>query len=445
MPSSTPDSGSHFDLFQQLSLSVEFYSGDFDAFAAKLCASTSTTLGVLRARVWTIDTDLRVLKRVCGNCQIPQVGCQEEFLPLGLAQPVLSQLLQSRSLVVSDVAQLFGQSEIYRSYFQPNQVGAIIYSMIHCGPEIVGVLGLEHSGAPREWTEAETYLTGVLADLLGNTYALRERNRLLSSLEKQNKILEERVKTRTQDLQDVLENQKALLRGICHDIANSVNVITATCELIHRRGDMRFIGKAQTAADMIKNMLQQTRAFCLFTDWGQKQAEDQHSFQQPLHLADILDKALFVLGDKARMKGLEVVIDPSVCRETQVLGEPLTLLHSVVCNILSNAIKFSPQYATLEIKQVQNEDMIGLVVRDYGDGMSPEKISDLLNSQTRIQSEEGTFSESGTGYGIIQVRHYLKKFGGELGICSWKQNVETKSGTEMTIWLRSKDHKQAAA
>lgn len=223
-------------------------------------------------------------------------------------------------------------------------------------------------------------------------------------------------------------------------------MITASCELIHRKGDTRFIAKAEIAADMIKKMLQQTRAFCLFTDWGQKQAEDQELFNQPLSLADMLEKALFVIGDKARLKSIEVEIDESLHKETMILAEPLTLLHSVLCNVLSNAIKFSPQCSQLKISQVQREGMIGLAVRDFGEGMSATKVQELMTSRNRVSSELGTFQEAGTGYGIIQVRHYLNKYGGDLEIRSWEPgNSNPPSGTEVTMWLRKVDSFQQAA
>ena len=434
---------SHYEMLRKLSMSVELYSGDVEAFSALVCKTGSQALELHQVKVWTIDSEQQRLIPICDYGSESRPRPTIETLPLQALQPLFKKMFLDRCLAIDDISKDPSTRELRSLYFEPNDIRSVVYAMIHCGPDIVGVICFEQVGSVREWSQEETYLAGALADLLGNAYALKERNQLMASLEQQNQLLEEKINLRTNDLEDVLNNQKALLRGLCHDIANSMNVITATCELIHRKGDTRFIDKAQRAAGIIETMLNQTRSFCLFSD-RIKTGSAAREFCQSIDLVEVLDKALFILGDRARVKLVQVSIDNSELSQVSALGDPLTLLHSVVCNVLSNAIKFSPQSGRLNISVVHKDQMIGLKIRDYGSGMPPEKVTELLEADGRITSNKGTSQEEGTGYGILQARHYLEKFDGRLEIHSWQEGQDQAPGTEMIIWLRQDTDKKIA-
>ena len=100
------------------------------------------------------------------------------------------------------------------------------------------------------------------------------------------------------------------------------------------------------------------------------------------------------------------------------LGRTLVLadrdsIKTVLRNLISNAIKFSPNGSTVEIgTQPPNR----LYVRDAGVGMTEEKRQELLNSTSAIPSSVGTAGEGGTGIGIALSRQLLNLCGGTLDI-----------------------------
>ena len=99
-------------------------------------------------------------------------------------------------------------------------------------------------------------------------------------------------------------------------------------------------------------------------------------------------------------------------------------------NLISNAIKFSHQGGTIEIGTVTNS----FYVRDYGVGMSAQRVKELLatnQNSKQIFSEIGTSGEHGTGIGIPLCIELVKLNNGQIDIES-----ELDKGTTVTVTLQ---------
>ena len=87
--------------------------------------------------------------------------------------------------------------------------------------------------------------------------------------------------------------------------------------------------------------------------------------------------------------------------------------HSVIGNLLTNAIKFSHQSSSISIDYHQEENFHVIEISDQGDGMSQEKIL-KLNKRSKISSSPGTSGEIGTGFGLMIVQQVIELHHGKL-------------------------------
>ncbi len=105
-------------------------------------------------------------------------------------------------------------------------------------------------------------------------------------------------------------------------------------------------------------------------------------------------------------------------------------LKQVVLNILSNAVKFTPEGGTVTVELNTKPDY-GIVVKviDNGIGMRPE---DIRNSLEPFYQVESAFSRKnhGTGLGLPLARCLVECHGGTLEIES-----EIGNGTTVTVKL----------
>ena len=104
------------------------------------------------------------------------------------------------------------------------------------------------------------------------------------------------------------------------------------------------------------------------------------------------------------------------------------MIKIVFRNLITNAIKFTPQNGTIEVLFVTDDDSDYITVKDSGIGMSDD-ILNKVNAQ-KYFTRNGTAQEKGSGFGLILCRDLITKQGGVLTIQS-----EKGEGSEFTVKL----------
>ncbi len=93
------------------------------------------------------------------------------------------------------------------------------------------------------------------------------------------------------------------------------------------------------------------------------------------------------------------------------------MIHTVLRNLISNAIKFTKRNGSINIEAVKNNHSILISVFDTGVGMSPEQIKNVFNIENSF-STPGTEKEEGTGLGLILCKELVEKNNGTLNVIS---------------------------
>ncbi len=100
------------------------------------------------------------------------------------------------------------------------------------------------------------------------------------------------------------------------------------------------------------------------------------------------------------------------------------MIRTVLRNLISNAIKFSPVGSNIEIGIVNNNldfyfnndiqsDMLVVYVRDQGVGMSDNTLNKLFRIEENVIFQ-GTAGEQGTGLGLIICKEFVEQHGGKI-------------------------------
>jgi two-component system phosphate regulon sensor histidine kinase PhoR len=108
--------------------------------------------------------------------------------------------------------------------------------------------------------------------------------------------------------------------------------------------------------------------------------------------------------------------DPLV-QDYLVLGEPREL-QSALSNLVSNAVRYSPQGGRIEVHAFVSADgHLNLQVKDTGPGILPEHLPRLTERFYRVDRSRSRES-GGTGLGLAIVKHVMQRHGGQLQIAS---------------------------
>ncbi len=119
-----------------------------------------------------------------------------------------------------------------------------------------------------------------------------------------------------------------------------------------------------------------------------------------------------VLSQAGRPQSIRVELGS----EAQVLGEEMEI-QSIVSNLVSNAVRYTPQEGSIVIRWDVDDDGGHLSVEDTGIGIAEEDIPRVTERFFRADPGRAR-QQGGTGLGLAIVKHALKRHDAELEIRS---------------------------
>ena len=240
--------------------------------------------------------------------------------------------------------------------------------------------------------------------------------------------LEARVKERTALLEKTMYEKEQLVNVLCHDIANPVSGIM----LASKRADSKSEKKLEKIQKLSKRI-----GLCLEKVRKMSSIE---AGKETLSLAPVSPDSIYlntkeIFEEQLKDKNITLKYANDVDKDIFILADEICLSQSVVANLVSNAIKFTPTGGEISILVSGVGDLIKLSVKDSGEGMSYEQIEKIRGDNFEIGL--GTDGEKGTGLGLSVAKFYIKKFNGTLEINSkQRQKFPNNCGTEFSILLQ---------
>ncbi|MEV8337691.1 ATP-binding protein [Leucobacter sp. NPDC077196] len=114
---------------------------------------------------------------------------------------------------------------------------------------------------------------------------------------------------------------------------------------------------------------------------------------------------------------LVITADDSKARDAVILGRP-TSLSSAVANLLSNAIRHSPEGGRVGVGMAREKNRFVVTVTDQGEGIPSEHLPRIFERFYRVDGAR-TRVEGGTGLGLSIARHTMRAHGGDVDV--WSQ------------------------
>lgn len=120
-----------------------------------------------------------------------------------------------------------------------------------------------------------------------------------------------------------------------------------------------------------------------------------------------------VLNETANRKGIH--LSYAIPSDLQIFGDRNTL-QSVIRNLVSNAVKFTPKCGKIHISARESESGNVIVgIKDSGIGMNKKMVGHLFNLDVKT-NRQGTEGEASTGLGLLLCKEFVEKNGGKLGV-----------------------------
>jgi len=145
--------------------------------------------------------------------------------------------------------------------------------------------------------------------------------------------------------------------------------------------------------------------------WSRAQMQSNATYPQKVDIGKSIEENMQLLRRQAEAKQISI--------ETNSLENiygfmDKDMLNLVLRNLISNAIKFTPEKGNIKIGVHENCTIVEVYVQDNGTGISPEALKKINGND--FYSTKGTASESGTGLGLRLCKEFIAKNGGQLYI-----------------------------
>lgn len=142
---------------------------------------------------------------------------------------------------------------------------------------------------------------------------------------------------------------------------------------------------------------------------------------EAVDLSSVLQDVMELMQARAESKHLEVTMEapPGMLAS----AEP-EQTRQVWMNLISNAIKYTPEGGKIQIRIQPEGGMIRGSVRDTGIGMAPEELKLIFEPFYRTEAAKQTAAQ-GTGLGLSIVKEILTRYGGRI----WVESVKGQGST----------------
>ncbi|MEM8525558.1 MAG: ATP-binding protein [Bacteroidota bacterium] len=229
----------------------------------------------------------------------------------------------------------------------------------------------------------------------------------------------ERKKTQANQLKELDAIKTKLYTNITHEFRTPLTVIQGMSKNI--KGHDKAVELIQRNADNLLDLINEILDLSKLES-GKAQLELQQS--DIIQFLRYLSNSFHSL---ARSKDLHLTF--SSLEKKLMMDFDSNKLTQILYNLISNAIKFTPQYGSISVTAQRQEKQLMIAVQDNGIGISE---ADLEHIFDRFQqaSNESTNKEKGSGIGLSLVQELVKLMDGRIEVDS-----ELGRGTTFLVHL----------
>src|SRR5262245_5004140 len=238
----------------------------------------------------------------------------------------------------------------------------------------------------------------------------------------QNARLFQEIADKSRQLEVASQHKSEFLANMSHELRTPLNAIIGFSEVLSERmfGDLNekqdeylkdIYASGQHLLSLINDILDLSKI---------------EAGRMELELADFslpaaLDNALTLVRERASRRGimLERAIDDRV---GMIRGDERKV-KQVLLNLLSNALKFTPEGGRIDLRATMNDGMAEISVADTGMGIAPEDQEAIFEEFRQVGTADKKVE--GTGLGLALSRKFIELHGGRI----WVQSEPGKGST----------------
>ncbi len=227
------------------------------------------------------------------------------------------------------------------------------------------------------------------------------------------KIIETQLAKQTEELKELNLTKDKFFSIIAHDLRSPFSAILGLSGLLTSYFDDYDRASIKESVEQIDKASKQ--AFSLLEnllEWARSQTGRMDYSPSNFNLVDLVHETILVAQPFANKKGIKL---ESVTPINTLIKADRNMIYTILRNLISNALKFTPQHGKVTVSINETVDNIVFSVADSGVGISPENMAKLFKIDETF-TNTGTDNERGTGLGLILCKEFVEKHLGHIWV-----------------------------
>ncbi len=252
-------------------------------------------------------------------------------------------------------------------------------------------------------------LIGLDGELLGYVKILRDLT--------DRKQSEDAIKNYIRELEELNTHKESVLAILSHDLRSPLSAIIGTTKYLKENFHKMKPDAVQEMLDLLyKSSTDELEMLDYLVEWARIKYAAEVFSPTKIKLTEYINKVFETLNENASINTIN--LHNEIEENTSVFADGKMLI-SIIQNIVSNAIKHLDKGGTITVSAKNKDDKIIVQVKDTGIGMSKEIMAKLFTPQIKTLSETRK-KDKGAGIGLLLVKGFLEKNGGEI----WVESIE---------------------
>jgi len=263
-------------------------------------------------------------------------------------------------------------------------------------------------------------ITHMLDELEQGEYeTVSAQQRFFNPLKSINKDISTYANIKQREI-DELKRLEAFRREFIADISHELKTpIFAAQGFVHTLLDgavkdksvrMKFLKKAAKSLDGLDRLVQD-----LLTISQMEKGEIKMNFED-FDLKMLIDEVFEQMEGKSEKRATTLHYAPNL-PETVYVHADYQRIYQVMTNLVSNAIKYTPDNSEVEVDIELQKEVVVVFVKDNGPGIPPEHLRRVFERFYRVEKSRSK-DKGGTGLGLAIVKHIIEAHGYSVSVTS---------------------------
>ena len=236
-----------------------------------------------------------------------------------------------------------------------------------------------------------------------------------SALAIQNARLFREIEEKSRQLEVASRHKSEFLANMSHELRTPLNAIIGFSEVLSERmfGEVND-KQAEYLGDILESGRHLLSLINDILDLSKIEAGRMELELTEFQLPDAIENALSLVKERAHRRG--IVLMRTIDDHLGVVRADERKVKQVLLNLLSNALKFTPEGGQIDVRAQVHDGETEISVRDTGVGIAPEDQGAMFEEFRQV----GTASKKveGTGLGLAISRKFVELHGGRIWVQS---------------------------